>query len=1023
MEDSWNLPLYFSHHVYPTIGFPADQFEYFKTDPAKQTAQAIIQYFQTPSVIDKIEQQQKLWNPIKPYWNLTSYTFKSLHSSSKPEKIESDLILDKAWLDKLSITPATIIAFYELEDSIEQIVSQIKELEELTSLICIHIIIPTISLEPSKYQSYSNRIIKESSLDYSKLIIYPTRDHENLSSFIPLLEKSISNASINYYSKKISKRQHKITLQKTLLNNDSHILLENEPHEVVEKKIEQVSSKSMWYFYGRGKLIRHYIKQSYYAECSGETELKKWCIKEAYQQIQIYSKEVVDFLISQSDITIDSFDSYFKKILYENLHWNESLHIMNNLCTRMEREAIKELQESPRVQHLQNLLQILDIPKYVGNYYKYFILAQSLELLLPIYDLAFNVGSELTKSPVPKAFDQKLIECLPIEIPHIGILKYYIANIFIQCIKAMDQEGLKSLTSIIDSVPVTISATDISKRTVHHLVESKNSFTNKMWLVNIDTLIAKCFYMTGDYELGLKKMISASNIYRDQRWKKMLYETLKVMMRHCPNENKLLCLLEMSTIERSINSVKAWMDFLDLEQLDVVVDSTSTTPIINCQVKFAVAGLVNENSAAFNICLTSSLPVPITIASINVKLDPPSSGDLTMNDILVGPKPVHLVGIANMPPNTLSVNISQAKTTIRGKKGSITYIWNIPSENPKTIWRYCSLDKTLDFEFSNIQKFEPAFSNEVFSLELKIINNSLVNVDRVQFELSFLDEFLHDNLYTSKIEVGTILPKSSKIITHKLTIPSVFSVHKYMFEGILLGEIIGLQPLLVRKASPISVINPLKVLCKSNKSATEAEITNASIFPLKVTLPNLNSFILEKNKNCIYSMQGKPDSLAIICNRLTPNRQVILDDFSISYNLLYDKPPNIVTVDLICDPVFIQGKPSQLKYLIKNPTNNSVKLLLKMSSTEGIVFSGHKSLTFRLLPKKTYTLIYTVVFLSCQNLLPKFTLSIISDFLPNLDLYNYPAPGPDTIRVPSEPHTILNNIIRNDKISVIVIPK
>ncbi|OLY79110.1 hypothetical protein AYI68_g6829 [Smittium mucronatum] len=641
MEDKPTFSDVFSYYTYPVLGVLGDPLNNLKTPYSLAVAKTLINFFKIP---ENYSETEKTWNPRRQYWNVVNvdYDIEGYFSSLIDCTKERELILDETWFNKLQRAPAVLLSIHELSSDDSLIVNTIKSVEKKTNVPLTAVII----LDQNQYEADStdsriSEILKKTGLDSKHLAISIPGTKTYIKEFLGGLEGDLWVDSMLYYGSKISRRQEKISSQLSLIEGGTLSLQSKVPLTIEKPNIEK------WHSSGRAKLIRHYIKQSYFTECCNESELKKICIKEAYRQIQLFLKDLsrnIHQRILLENVPVSQLES----ILLKDKHWCEAICIMNSLCVRMEREAIKEWQDSPRVQHLQNLLQVLQNSKTRSSFYSWYLLSQSMESLIPIHKLAYETGKGVPLASFTENINSRLLEISPVNPSHIGSLHYSIAISLYECAYQLEKIGIKSFIITRGIEPVDVTIESIWKKALSHSIESEGYYKSKLWCLRIDTMIADLLIKSGNTDLGLKKLRSVIEFYREQKWGKLLDRSLSILKEHDAKKKKFLCLLEISTIRKTKESVAEWISFLDTEDIgtDLRVDMNSILPVIICKCSFVKEAIINPKKSKFLVALHNLIPFPIKFKEISVELEPKSCGGVVLSDVELNDKRLVIGGEA-----------------------------------------------------------------------------------------------------------------------------------------------------------------------------------------------------------------------------------------------------------------------------------------------------------------------------------------------------------------------------------------
>ncbi|PVV04936.1 hypothetical protein BB560_000547 [Smittium megazygosporum] len=1022
MEPFSNISHEFSKQVYPVLGVYGSPNDKNYNSYLKVTSNSVLSYLKTVPEDGHGNLRPIILNNYNLHWKIIHLSPDDPLRKIPGEKNKLTSILEKKWLDKIQSTPSVSLAFYELQDNVSLIAQKIAFFDSKSPVLCIHVISSNQKLDESLLDTIIHKISSESKIDSKRIFLYSNFPQQVSRSLLEKIEATLFDCSMQYYENKISKKQAKINNLKTLVAN---ILKppESESPLQTDKRLSSLEENNTLNI--RANLLAQYLKQSYYSECCHEFELKKWCIKEAYKQIQIYLKEVLD----NSNTLFASIPPVIPNIspsqfLYKNPLWNEGLHIMNTLCVRMEREAIIESQESPRAQHLQNLLQILDLLKPSHGFFKTFVLSLSLELLLPLHQLVFRYKSRMPIAIIPKAFDDLLISVLPVSLEHIGFLHYYIVSLLYSCVKELNKAGLKAFNITINGNEVEVTSLHIWNRILFHLTEGRNSFTDKLWLLKLDTLMAESLFKLGSADHATKKILSVSNGYRDLKWNKLLAKSLEIMEAYCHDSIKLPCLLELSALLKTKESALRWTEWINTRDDIISLDSTSCVPILNCSANFETPTHTTTKENLFSIYFTNTLPVPLTLSSVLVELSPPSAGSLEVKNVEINNSKIRLTGLARMPQGCMSVSIAKITALIKGKKGSVTYSWAISSSQTRATWKYCSLGNVLDFNFINLYKYDPAFFGESCNIGINISNNSLLTAKNIYIEFTLTNKLSSEVKSSITLEYRDLNPELTFSRSFDLKIPDEHQVSDFLLTGVLKGELPGFDPIQVTKSQEIFARNPLSINCEQSHQNLFVNIQNTASSKLMLGGINESKAVLDPWMKYVFTVYDKPETLALTLQRFDKEKNIFENEFENRYKMEYQPVPKNISVELECQTLFIIGKPSQLTYSVTNPFSYSVKLLANVVPVSGVVFSGNKRITFRLLPNQSKKLIYTVVFLSCTKKLPQFELSTLSDVPPPLpttpNISNFDVQN--TIFVGLSNANVVGNIIRNDNIKISVIP-
>ncbi|OMJ29556.1 hypothetical protein AYI69_g938 [Smittium culicis] len=1027
MENDLSFSEVFSHHTYPVLGVLGDPLNTLKTPYAISVAKTLISYFKTP---ENCNASEKTWNPRTQYWNVVNvdYDIEGYFSSLIDCTKERELILDATWINKFQKTPAVLISIFELSNDDSPLITAIKNIGQNTSLShTAVIIVDQIQYESSSTDSRIAEILKHSGLDSKHLAISRPGNKAYIKEFLGGLEGDLWVDSMFFYGSKISKRQHKIGLQLPLIESEKGDINITQPNPENKSK-----GSDKWYYYGRGKLIRHYIKQSYFSECCNESELKKMCIKESYRQIQLYLNELSRSV--QQDFNSGEFiDSKVEAYIRKNIHWCEAMCIMNSLCVRMEREAIREWQESPRVQHLQNLLQVLQNSKIVSSFYSWYLISQSLESLLPIHSLAFDAGKGVPSASYSENIDYRLLEIAPVQPQNIGFLHYSIATILYECSKALEKENINEFTIASGNQEIKISISSIWKKALNHLIESENYYASKLWSLRINSTIADLLIKLGNTELGIKKLRSVIEFYREQRWGLLLENSLEILKNYGTMENKFMCLLELSSSKKTSSSAIEWMDFLESGKIenDLSIDMSTILPVIICKPIFFKNPKNSLKKLKFRITLLNQLPHPIKFDELNVEFEPKSCCTICLNSVEIKNKRYVIEGDASIPDGTASIHIVRVSGLIKKNGVNVEFFWNFPQNRSKATFKYAISDNSVDFDFIEIEKLLPAISGEIIPFSIKVINKGTEKTTKSKVLFSLENKNNGKEIETRTVDIVGLNINESTIVTEEFKLPESVGVSTLYLKAKVESEFEYFGKTQLEKGIEVPTVYPLSVAINEIKDKIQVESTNITNSLLNLWIPGIFESEIPPTKSYVFLVPNKPDTLKFNIRRITDYEDEKLkeiknksfeQDYSLVYQNLEENSKKLVVVDSECEPYATFGKPFLLKYIIENLSDSLTSLLINVYPTEGLVFSGHRKLTLSLLPYEKTELLYTLVFLGYRNALPRVDIQIVSnskDTTPAGDKII----GLGQLEVAVKRHyPAIDGIIRRDRSSICVIP-
>ncbi|OMH80829.1 hypothetical protein AX774_g5727 [Zancudomyces culisetae] len=369
MAEPWSFQTEFGHYVYPVLGIYSDTIAEMKSEYGRRVARTLVDHFTTFKTDDtfdkapKTKELEQLWYPVRRNWKVVD--LKDVIQKKKDLTKEKGMILHSSWIEKFQNLPSVTISFYELDDE-QAIVEKIKKIIENSNVLHTVVVI----LDQKQYETYGtdarlSHICKESGIDMHHLAVSRPGNREYIEEFLNGLELGLRTDAILYYSGRIAEKQQKLA---DLINldarNDIQPRFQNDRERDKSADREKDSNAVT-----TGKLVRQYLKLSYFAECSEDNETKKHY--ERYQSKEAESN--TDVGVSGDTDTPTENDVLDKAVYKEweksaktleftkNKDWIEGINVMNTLCLRMEREAIKEKQESPRSQHLENFRQLLEL--------------------------------------------------------------------------------------------------------------------------------------------------------------------------------------------------------------------------------------------------------------------------------------------------------------------------------------------------------------------------------------------------------------------------------------------------------------------------------------------------------------------------------------------------------------------------------------------------------------------------------------------------------------------------------------
>ncbi|PWA03718.1 hypothetical protein BB558_000107 [Smittium angustum] len=1008
MDNYQTFPLTFSHYFFPVLGVYGNPTTNLQTSYGRQVAKTLLNHFaQAPPSLNNLS---KLWFPQEQYWNISEMgnEIPFFYSSNIDNTNSNELILDETWIIKFQAEPATIISFHELSAGSDSIVSAIQNINQTSRVSHTAVIV----VDQKTYENADAMIVeilKRSGIDSKHLAVSRPGNKAYIDEFLQNLEADLWDDAISHYKSKITKRNSKITFQQSLLQNEDI----NSGNEVNARSSKNVNSDNSWFYYGRGKLIRHYIKQSYYAECCNESELKKWCIKEAYRQTQTYIKEVA---YRHKKIQSSDSDEY----IFHNKNWCEAINIMNILCVRMEREAIKERQDSPRVQHLENMIRVLDVSTMNVPYYWWYILCQSLESLLPLSSVALKSVTGVTPATTLETIDHRLLEIAPVHPKHIGAIHYSIAVMLIECAQEMQKAQKTEFNAFYGAELRTTTNSSIWNRALLHLTESESYYANKLWSLRLDSMIGRCLINIGSVDSGIKKLKLAVNAYREKRWFGLMKEVLEIIIPKSFKESKVLSLLEYSSLTKSKYCTEEYMKILDSEDIFLEIDMSKFSHILECNIEFLNSDIPDSKNSVLQATFCSKLGQNIKLSEILFEFEPELPSKLLIENIDLGEQ-LKLEQVITVPPKHSEIRITKIVAKCKGEKGEINFFWEFSKKDRRAVWLYCLQKTPVDFEFSNKTLLGQAFEGEKFPVELVVHNNSLETIKSAIVVLKLYDKNTNTLLKTKNHDVGTLSPKEHLELIIDLELPFDMPKTGLMLYGVLTSVSENNKSFIFEDNTTISVSNPLVVMCKQEYNSIKVEVYNSSNDTLEIEISDTGKFVLGPSISYIYFTNNDTKTLMVSCKRIHVGNLEFYG-FKRNYELLVDPLPSTLSVDLVCNPATTVGKPTQLVYKVSNFTKYSARLIAEMFPVENAVFSGNKRLSFRLLPGQVKELVYTVVFLTCKTLLPRFQVSIASKIPPTLPKQKTDITNPNVIFVSHEQNKLENGIVRNDRKTILVLP-